>query len=50
MELCPVNEPPEAQQAPPGFVEQVKSFPASFWVANSIELVERFSFYGVRTM
>lgn len=32
----------------PGFFEQVKTFPAAFWVANCIELVERFSFYGVR--
>ena len=34
----------------PGFVAQFKSFPSSFWVANAIELVERFSFYGVRTI
>ncbi len=33
-----------------GFVAQFKSFPSSFWVANVIELVERFSFYGVRTI
>jgi len=32
------------------FVEQMKSFPPAFWVANAIELVERFSFYGVRTI
>lgn len=30
------------------FSQQIKSFPISFWVANVIELVERFSFYGVR--
>jgi len=30
------------------FGEQMKSFPFAFWVANAIELVERFSFYGVR--
>ena len=34
----------------PGFVEQMRSFPPAFWVANTIELVERFSFYGVRTI
>lgn len=33
-----------------GFVEQVKSFPSAFWVANFIELIERFSFYGVRVI
>jgi dipeptide/tripeptide permease len=42
-----------AAAAPPsklGFVAQMKSFPAAFWVANSIEMVERFSFFGVRTI
>ena len=33
-----------------GFFAQLASFPISFWVANVIELVERFSFYGVRTI
>lgn len=32
------------------FGQQMRSFPASFWVANAIELVERFSFFGVRTI
>ncbi|MFH1748415.1 MAG: MFS transporter [Planctomycetota bacterium] len=32
------------------FFQQMESFPATFWVANVIELVERFSFYGVRTI
>ncbi len=30
------------------FAQQVRSFPKPFWVANVIELIERFSFYGVR--
>ncbi len=30
------------------FSEQIRSFPAAFWVANIIELIERFSFFGVR--
>src|SRR5262245_26682968 len=30
------------------FGEQVRSFPRAFWVANVIELIERFSFYGIR--
>jgi dipeptide/tripeptide permease len=34
----------------PGFVAQMKSFPPAFWVANIIELIERFSFFGVRTI
>ena len=32
------------------FMQQIRSFPAAFWVANFIELIERFSFYGVRTI
>lgn len=36
-------------QKPP-FWEQVMSFPAAFWVANAIELIERFSFFGVRVI
>ncbi len=32
------------------FAQQMRSFPPAFWVANCIELVERFSFYGVRTI
>ncbi len=28
--------------------QQLRSFPSTFWVANSIELIERFSFWGVR--
>jgi MFS family permease len=32
------------------FWQQMSSFPPSFWVANLIELVERFSFFGVRTI
>lgn len=40
------------EPAPPSnpltFRQQMASFPAAFWVANVIELIERFSFYGVR--
>ena len=32
------------------FGQQVRSFPAAFWVANVIELIERFSFWGVRVI
>ena len=32
------------------FTEQMASFPFAFWVANCIELVERFSFFGVRAI
>lgn len=39
-----------AAPSKPGFIAQMKSFPPAFWVANSIELVERFSFFGVRTI
>ncbi len=30
----------------PGFVAQVKSYPAQFWVANTMEIFERMSWYG----
>jgi len=30
------------------FKEQVLSMPANFWVANSMELLERLAFFGVR--
>ena len=30
----------------PGFWAQIKSFPAQFWVANTMEIFERMSWYG----
>ena len=36
--------------AKPSFLKQIRSFPSAFWVANAIELVERFSFWGIRTI
>ncbi len=30
----------------PGFVEQVKSYPKAFWVANTMEIFERMAWYG----
>jgi len=30
----------------PGFTSQIKSFPAAFWVANTMEIFERMSWYG----
>jgi len=30
----------------PGFVAQVKSYPNAFWVANTMEIFERMSWYG----
>jgi len=32
--------------AKPGFLAQIKSYPASFWVANTMEIFERLSWYG----
>ncbi|HUU98506.1 MAG TPA: MFS transporter [Phycisphaerae bacterium] len=37
-----------AEPAKLTFLQQLRSFPGAFWVANSIELIERFSFWGVR--
>ena len=30
----------------PGFLDQVRSFPRQFWVANTMEIFERMSWYG----
>ena len=30
----------------PGFFAQVKSYPATFWGANTMEIFERMSWYG----
>ena len=30
----------------PGFIAQIKSYPATFWVANTMEIFERMSWYG----
>ncbi len=30
----------------PGFIETVKSYPATFWVANTMEIFERMAWYG----
>ncbi len=49
-ELLQVSESPTAEPAKLTFGQQMASFPAAFWVANSIELVERFSFWGVRVI
>ncbi len=45
-----MSDTPKAPPAKLGFYQQLTSFPAAFWVANVIELVERFSFYGVRVI
>ncbi len=38
----------EAQPTPLSLSQQLRSFPRTFWVANVIELIERFSFWGIR--
>ncbi len=45
-----MTESVQTEPKKPSFLQQTASFPRSFWVANCIELVERFSFYGVRTI
>jgi len=42
----------EQPPAPPatGLFEQLRQFPKTFWWANWIEVVERFSYYGLRTV
>ena len=34
----------------PGFLAQVKSFPSTFWVANTMEIFERMAWYGLFTV
>jgi len=31
----------------PGFISTVKKFPRTFWIANSMELFERWAYYGI---
>jgi len=33
-------------ESKPGFIAQVKSYPATFWVANTMEIFERMAWYG----
>jgi len=33
-------------ESAPSFARQIKSFPASFWIANTMEIFERMSWYG----
>ena len=40
----------DEEQARTPFVEQVKSLGGVYWTANWMELVERFAYYGVRTV
>jgi dipeptide/tripeptide permease len=37
--------PPMTEKTPP-FLTQIKSYPAQFWVANTMEIFERMSWYG----
>ncbi|MCB9594742.1 MAG: MFS transporter [Sandaracinaceae bacterium] len=40
----------DEEQARTPFLEQVKSLGGVYWIANWMELVERFAYYGVRTV
>jgi dipeptide/tripeptide permease len=46
-----VDEPaaPDTSRKP-GFLETLKTFPHSFWMGCGIEMFERLSYYGVRTV
>jgi dipeptide/tripeptide permease len=33
-----------------GFLETIKTFPRSFWMGCGVEMFERLSYYGVRTV
>ncbi len=38
------------EEAPPPFLEQVKTFARPFWAANVMEMIERLAYYGVRVV
>lgn len=40
----------EAEPAKLTFLQQIRSFPGAFWVANTMELIERMAFFGVRAI
>jgi dipeptide/tripeptide permease len=45
----PMSRAPEDRvvaEKKPGFMQQIKSYPAQFWVANTMEIFERMSWYG----
>ncbi len=47
-----MSEPgsPSGAPAKRGFFAQLAAFPSTFWWANWMELVERFAYYGLRTV
>ena len=42
--------PAPAAPAKPGFAAQVRSYPRTFWVANTMEIFERMAWYGIYTL
>jgi dipeptide/tripeptide permease len=45
-----VTDPTPSSGPPPSFWAQMRSFSVIYWVANWMELVERFAYYGVRVV
>jgi len=41
---------PGSEESKAPFMEQLKSFGSIYWIANWMELVERFAYYGVRVV
>ncbi|MBI3924462.1 MAG: MFS transporter [Armatimonadetes bacterium] len=41
-----MEESRAVKESKPGFIQQIKSLPAPFWVANTMEIFERLSWYG----
>jgi dipeptide/tripeptide permease len=35
---------------PPGLIQQVRSYPRTFWIANTMEIFERMAWYGLFTL
>jgi dipeptide/tripeptide permease len=39
----------QSDEQPMGFWSQIRSYRPTFWLANSMEMIERWAYYGVRT-
>jgi POT family proton-dependent oligopeptide transporter len=46
----PAPDAQPAAAAPAGFLPQVRSFPRTYWIANTMEIFERMAWYGIYTL
>ena len=48
--MAAASSPPESDTKPDPFLKALGSFSGVYWIANWMELVERFAYYGVRVV